>query len=398
MNRIRNHSLGWSAALAALLALATAGAARAEVRVLSAQGEVALLEAAGARTVRAGETLAPGARLRAGADAVLHLRDDAGALLIVRGGGEVELAGASLSGLTLHQGGVDVMPAARQAATVSAGRHTLRGDGYFRLYRCARDCGEPAGLYGMRLSGALRQGADENAGVLQAPLFHLDEAGGEASALSAAPAFFNDAAPLARAREARKALDARVRQGIRAFKDGDYAQSRELLQQASQQAPLTPVVSYYLGLVQLELKDKGAALRNLQDFVRNDPQAAREKKVPEMVTLLASEMLQAEVKDAMAREAALSEQPPEPGTIAVHAFTNRKDPAYAALAKGIAAMVISDLSKVPGVRVLERQKLQKLLDELKLSASGLVDQAALVRSGRLMSAEKVVVGSFGVEP
>ena len=89
--------------------------------------------------------------------------------------------------------------------------------------------------------------------------------------------------------------------------------------------------------------------------------------------------------------------PPEPGSIAVEAFVNRGNAQYRAMAKGLAAMIIADLSKVPGLKVLEREKVQLLLDEAKLGDSGLADTASAVRSGRLMRAEKVVVGNFEVQ-
>jgi hypothetical protein len=58
---------------------------------------------------------------------------------------------------------------------------------------------------------------------------------------------------------------------------------------------------------------------------------------------------------------------------------------------------IADLSKVPGLKVLEREKVQLLVNEAKLGDSGLADTASAVRSGRLMRAEKVVVGNFEVK-
>ena len=67
------------------------------------------------------------------------------------------------------------------------------------------------------------------------------------------------------------------------------------------------------------------------------------------------------------------------------------------MAKGLAAMIIADLSKVPGLKVLEREKVQLLVNEAKLGDSGLADRASAVRSGRLMRAEKVVVGNFEVQ-
>jgi hypothetical protein len=164
-----------------------------------------------------------------------------------------------------------------------------------------------------------------------------------------------------------------------------------------EKSPTEKIVAYYLGLTALELKDNDAALNYLQQYARDDPDTARERGVNQLVTLLLTKQLQDEVKQALQQENKLTQDKPEPNTIAVQAFTNRGDPAYAALAKGIAAMVITDLSKIPGLKVLERQKVQKLMDEISLSESGLVSQDNLVKAGRLMRAEKVVVGSFGVQ-
>ena len=114
--------------------------------------------------------------------------------------------------------------------------------------------------------------------------------------------------------------------------------------------------------------------------------------------LLSSVQLQQEVATAVAREQEVVGTPPEPGSIAVQAFVNRGgNEAYRAMAKGLAAMIIADLSKVPGLKVLEREKVQLLVNEAKLGDSGLADTASAVRSGRLMRAEKVVVGNFEVQ-
>ena len=83
--------------------------------------------------------------------------------------------------------------------------------------------------------------------------------------------------------------------------------------------------------------------------------------------------------------------------MAVLPFMNRGDPAQATLSKGLTAMVISDLSKIPDLKVLERAKLQKLLDEMKLSDSGLVEQKSAIRAGRLMKAEKIMLGDYQLQ-
>ncbi len=115
------------------------------------------------------------------------------------------------------------------------------------------------------------------------------------------------------------------------------------------------------------------------------------------LTLLSSAALRTEVAQAVATEQQVVASPPEPGSIAVRAFLNQGDPAYRAMAKGLAAMVIADLSRVPGLKVLEREKVELLVNEAKLGDSGLADRDSAVRSGRLMRAEKVVVGNFEVK-
>jgi tetratricopeptide (TPR) repeat protein len=64
------------------------------------------------------------------------------------------------------------------------------------------------------------------------------------------------------------------------------------------------------------------------------------------------------------------------------------------LRKALAAMIITDLSKAKGIQVVERVRLQKLLDEMKLGQSGIVDPATSPRIGRLLGAGKIVSGSM----
>jgi curli biogenesis system outer membrane secretion channel CsgG len=156
-------------------------------------------------------------------------------------------------------------------------------------------------------------------------------------------------------------------------------------------------VPYYLGLIALRREQSTEAINWLQQYVREDPDSAAQRDVPKTLTLLSSAQLQQEMASAVAREREVVGTPPEPGSIAVQAFVNQGDPAYRAMAKGLAAMIIADLSKVPSLKVLERERVQLLVDEAKLGDSGLADKDSAVRSGRLMRAEKVVVGNFEVK-
>ena len=222
-------------------------------------------------------------------------------------------------------------------------------------------------------------------------------AGQRPEVLAQPPVLAVDAGQRDAAARAKAAVAERLRAGIEASGTGDDATARATLQQVRAEAPGEPLVAYYLGLIALRQGDEAAALQQLQQYAREDPEGAAQREVPKTLTLLASAQLQQEVKTAVAREAQVVSTPPEPGSIAVQAFVNRGDENYRAMAKGLAAMIIADLSKVPGLKVLEREKVQLLLDEAQLGDAGLADPASAVRSGRLMRAEKVIVGNFEVQ-
>jgi TolB-like protein len=74
-----------------------------------------------------------------------------------------------------------------------------------------------------------------------------------------------------------------------------------------------------------------------------------------------------------------------------------RDPGLEALSKGLAQMLISDLAAAEVARVVERDRLQALLNEQKLAASGKVgkfDSATAARVGKLLGARYLVMGSY----
>lgn len=86
-------------------------------------------------------------------------------------------------------------------------------------------------------------------------------------------------------------------------------------------------------------------------------------------------------------------------TIAVLYFFNvLDDPDWNTLSKGLAEMIITDLSQVKELKVLERIYLQKLIEEMQLGMSGLADENTVPRMGRLMKAKNLINGAFTIKP
>jgi TolB-like protein len=72
---------------------------------------------------------------------------------------------------------------------------------------------------------------------------------------------------------------------------------------------------------------------------------------------------------------------------------------YDSLAKGLADMMITDLSSVPSLQVVEREKLEALLKELKLQRKKYFDPKTAQRIGKGTGAAYAITGSFlSIEP
>ena len=84
-------------------------------------------------------------------------------------------------------------------------------------------------------------------------------------------------------------------------------------------------------------------------------------------------------------------------TLAVAYFDNNSGSSeFDPLRKGLADMLITDLHGVSSVQVVEREKLNLILDELKLSQSKAIDKASALKMGKLLSAQYVLTGAMTV--
>ena len=186
--------------------------------------------------------------------------------------------------------------------------------------------------------------------------------------------------------------------GRESYDSANYERARDLLSAARTADPQNPDAALLLGLTHLRLNDPGEAARHWADYSRisKDPSLATD--VGRFVTILLHEDNVRAARAAVAHEQLLSTQQPDVRTVAVAAFRNLGSTEYAPLGKALAAMLIDNLSAIPDVRVLERDRVQSLLAEADLAASGLVEKETAVRAGKLLRAGRLVPGSYADLP
>jgi TolB-like protein len=87
----------------------------------------------------------------------------------------------------------------------------------------------------------------------------------------------------------------------------------------------------------------------------------------------------------------------DPKTIAILYFENNSvvdkdklDP----LKKGLADMMITEMTKIKGIKVVERQRIQSIIEELNLNETDMVDKSSTQKMGKLLGAKVMLFGGF----
>ena len=119
-------------------------------------------------------------------------------------------------------------------------------------------------------------------------------------------------------------------------------------------------------------------------------------KVRGYLTLLDREAAKRFAKQVASRERTAPYIQTDRLHVALFPFLNQSpDAAVSANAsfnRAVMAMITTDLARVPSLTILEREKMDQLVLELKLSDSPLVDRATVLAQGRRLGAGTVIAG------
>ncbi len=187
--------------------------------------------------------------------------------------------------------------------------------------------------------------------------------------------------------------------GVGYYNNKQFERARDVLRAALVIDPQNYPAQVYLGLSYEELAQFDSARAAYTTALAQTRSDRNKGDLQGRLALLTQKELRAAARDAIAREATLSGQPVTGNAVAVLPFryvgTNQE---LAPVGRGLTQLMITDLSKLSQLRLLEREQVQALVDEMSLAEAGKVDPATGARSGRLLRASRVMQGSVQDQP
>ena len=183
--------------------------------------------------------------------------------------------------------------------------------------------------------------------------------------------------------------------GIAYFNAKRFDEARTTMQHAMSMQPSDGVVALFLGLTAEAQDDLPAARTAYESYIRVGRTRGVKKQINDRLMALARKENEASAKRAVAQERQLSSVPGPPNTVAVLPFVfSGSDTSLKPLERGFAELVTTDLSRSSALTVLERARLQALLDEMQLQQGAGVQAGTGVRAGKMLQAGRLVGGTI----
>jgi TolB-like protein len=185
------------------------------------------------------------------------------------------------------------------------------------------------------------------------------------------------------------------RLGIAYYKAGRYPDARTQLTHAVRLDPRDGSAALYLGLTAEQQKDFATARAAYQGYVRYGRTSRVRRQLEARLAALTRQELQTAAKSAVAQEQQLGTRTGSPRTVAVMPLRFvGSDTTLQPLERGFAELLTTDLSRSSQLTVVERARIQALVDELRLQQAGMTDSTTNVRAGKIIQAGRIVSGQI----
>ncbi len=185
--------------------------------------------------------------------------------------------------------------------------------------------------------------------------------------------------------------------GVAYFETKDYENAKAYLYRAFIQKEHDPKTLFYYGMTLEWLNQTESALGVYVNYSDVDDGSRYKVMIEGRYRTLLREVVRKQLQTVIANEQLLSTQRLSPKAVAVFPLKYQgSDERFAPLSKGLSEMMIIDLGQVNGLTLIERIRTEELINELKFGQSKYVEKETAPRVGKLLSAGRVVSGSFDV--
>ncbi len=186
----------------------------------------------------------------------------------------------------------------------------------------------------------------------------------------------------------------RSRLGVALLKTDRIEEAITQFEKVLVKEPGDPYTILHLGLAYLKQRSYDKAIQTWQTY-RNKEMPIVENEIKRQITIVSMVRAQDEAIKALEAEKKIGAESIRPNTVAVSYFKDLSpDKSFQSFQKGLNAMLITDISKIKDLVVVEREQIQALLEEMKMGQTGIVDKKSAPRVGKLLKAENIVTGTL----
>jgi tetratricopeptide (TPR) repeat protein len=185
--------------------------------------------------------------------------------------------------------------------------------------------------------------------------------------------------------------------GIIYFETRQYSRARDYLKKASMANEHDGKTLFYLGMTREYDNDPKGALAayiNYTDIASSSPY---HKLMEARYYVVTRQLIAEQFRQLAANEDSLGRQNTPSNAVAVFPLVYQgKEEKFSALGQGLSEMMTIDLGHVKKLRLVERMRVEELMNELKFSATSAVDPSTAPRLGKFLAAGRIVGGRYNV--
>lgn len=178
-----------------------------------------------------------------------------------------------------------------------------------------------------------------------------------------------------------------------------YPAAQKVFERVLEKDPFYGKARFYLGLTQEQMAledDALATYRNFPKLSDNDPY--KQLMIGRLEHLIRRKATRNVISHIESEDQLQIQDYPENSVCVLYFISQSEDPKWRPLQKGLAEMLSTDLAVSPELTVVERLRLNMLMQELKMNPAGVSSEENAPRMGKLLGARTLIKGSYLITP